>query len=224
MVVWSSLTRKRERTVWVETPTPPVFGKENGQRSPTWTDVLLWGVVGFLLSTNKEYGRLEIRAAVITVSDKGYAGQRQDLSGPALAEALVAMGATVVARTIVPDEEAQIERAMIEYADNLKVDLIMSTGGTGAAPRDRTPDATRRVIDREMPGLAELLRWQGYQKTPLAVLTRGIAGLRGQCLIVNLPGSPKAVREGMETLALVLPHAIQMMRGENLEHGAAPHA
>lgn len=220
MAVWSSLTSKRERTVWGETPTPPVFGKENGQRSPTWTDVLLWGIVGFLMSFSKEYGRLEMCAAVITVSDKGYAGQRQDLSGPALAEALVAMGATVVARTIVPDEEEQIARAMIEYADDLKVDLIMSTGGTGAAPRDRTPEATRRVIDREMPGLAELLRWEGYRQTPLAVLSRGIAGLRGRCLIVNLPGSPRAVREGMDALAPILPHAVQMARGEDLEHGA----
>ena len=167
---------------------------------------------------------MEIRAAVITVSDKGYAGQREDLSGPALVEALVAMGATVVARTIVPDDEEQIGRAIIEYADGLKIDLIISTGGTGVAPRDRTPEATRRVIDREMPGLAELLRWDGYQKTPMAVLSRGIAGLRGQCLIINLPGSPRAVREGMETLAPVLPHAIQMLRGENLEHGAARHA
>ncbi len=167
---------------------------------------------------------MEIRAAVITVSDKGYAGQRQDLSGPALTEALVAMGATVVARTIVPDDEEQIGRTMIEYADVLKVDLIVSTGGTGPAPRDRTPEATQRVIDREFPGLAELVRWEGYRKTPRAVLSRGIAGLRGQCLIINLPGSTRAVREGMEALAPVLPHAIQMMRGENLEHGAARNA
>ena len=162
---------------------------------------------------------MNIRAAVITVSDKGYAGEREDVSGPTLVEALVGMGATVVERTIVPDEEEQIIAAMTSYADNLRVDLIVSTGGTGAAPRDRTPEATRQVIDREMPGIAEMLRWEGCKKTPLAVLSRGIAGLRGKCLIINLPGSPRAVREGMDILAPILPHAIQMMRGENLEHG-----
>lgn len=162
---------------------------------------------------------MTIRAAVITVSDKGYAGERQDSSGPLLAEALQAMGAEVIEKTIVPDEPDMITRTLVILADEKRVDLIVTTGGTGAAPRDRTPEATRSVIEREMPGLAEVLRFQGYKQTPLAVLSRGIAGIRGRCLIVNLPGSPQAVREGMAVLAPILPHAVQMMRGEQLEHG-----
>ena len=163
---------------------------------------------------------MRIRAAVITVSDKGYAGEREDLSGPALAEALREMGADVQGPIIVPDEPEMISAAMVRFADLDKVDLIMTTGGTGAAPRDQTPEATRMVIDREMPGLAEVLRFRGYLKTPRAVLTRGIAGLRGRCLIINLPGSTRAVREGMETLSEILPHAVQMAQGEDLEHGS----
>jgi molybdenum cofactor synthesis domain-containing protein len=166
---------------------------------------------------------MEIRAVVITVSDKGYAGLREDTSGPALAEALRALGASIVGQAMVPDEREQIATLLRQHACSGVVDLIVTTGGTGAAPRDVTPEATREVIEREMPGLAELLRWEGYKKTPLAVLSRGIAGLCGRCLIVNLPGSPRAVREGMETLAGVLPHAVQMARGENLEHKGEAH-
>jgi len=157
-------------------------------------------------------------AAVITVSDKGYAGQRQDASGPLLATRLQALGAEVREQLLLPDEPDQIAREMARLADEAGVDLIMTTGGTGAAPRDHTPEATLQVIDRSMPGLAELLRWEGYRKTPLAVLTRGVAGLRGRCLIINLPGSPRAVAEGMDALAAVLPHAIQMAQGRDLEH------
>jgi len=159
-----------------------------------------------------------IRAAVITVSDKGYRGERADASGPLLADLLRKMGALVVQQTIVPDERAEIERALVQLADEARVDLIVTTGGTGPAPRDVTPEATRAVIEREMPGLAEALRADGYRRTPLAVLSRGAAGIRGQTLIVNLPGSPKAVREGMEVLAPILPHAIQMLRGKETEH------
>ena len=164
---------------------------------------------------------MTIRAAVITISDKGYAGERQDASGPLLAEALRAMGAEVVEQTIVPDEPDMIARTLITLADEKHLDLVVTSGGTGAAPRDRTPEATRSVIEREMPGLAEVLRFQGYRQTPLAVLSRGIAGIRGRCLIVNLPGSPRAVREGMAVLTPILPHAVQMIRGEHLEHGDA---
>ena len=163
---------------------------------------------------------MRISAAVITVSDRGYAGQREDVSGPVLADALREMGAEVLGPLIVPDEPAMISEALVRFADQDQVDLIVTTGGTGAAPRDQTPEATRTVIDREMPGLAEVLRFQGYQRTPRAVLSRGIAGLRGRCLIVNLPGSTRAVREGMETLSTILPHAVQMARGEDLEHGS----
>ena len=159
-----------------------------------------------------------IRASVVTVSDKGYAGEREDVSGPLLANLLRKMGAEVVSQTIVPDEQAEIKRVLITLADEAQMDLVVTTGGTGPAPRDVTPEATRAIIEREVPGLAELLRFEGYRKTPLAVISRGVAGIRGRTLVVNLPGSPKAVREGMETLAPILPHAIKMLRGVNTEH------
>ncbi|HDD25229.1 MAG TPA: MogA/MoaB family molybdenum cofactor biosynthesis protein [Chloroflexi bacterium] len=159
-----------------------------------------------------------IRAAVVTVSDKGFAGEREDVSGPLLAELIRKTGGEVIAQTIVPDELDQIANTLIELADGQEVDLIVTTGGTGPAPRDQTPEATWMVIEREMPGLAELLRFEGYRRTPLAVISRGVAGIRRQTLIVNLPGSPKAVREGMETLSAVLPHAIKMLRGRDTEH------
>ncbi|MGB9777622.1 MAG: MogA/MoaB family molybdenum cofactor biosynthesis protein [Anaerolineae bacterium] len=158
------------------------------------------------------------RAAVVTVSDKGYTGEREDVSGPLLADLLSAAGAEVVAQIIVPDEPEQIQRALVHLADNLKVDVVLTTGGTGFTPRDHTPEATRAVLEREAPGLAEVLRWEGYRRTPQAILSRGVAGLRGRTLIVNLPGSPRAVREGMEVLGPILPHAVQMARGENTEH------
>lgn len=164
---------------------------------------------------------MRIRAAVITVSDKGYAGEREDVSGPRLAAALREMGAEVLCEKVVPDLAEQISDTLAGLADEAGVDLIITTGGTGPAPRDCTPEATQAVIDREIPGIAEALRFEGYKKTPFALLSRGIAGLRGRCLIVNLPGSPRAVSEGMEILAPILPHAIQMARGENLEHGGA---
>jgi len=160
-----------------------------------------------------------IRVSIVTVSDKGYAGEREDASGPLLADLLRQMGAEVVRQKIVPDEQPEIERALIVLADDARVDLIVTTGGTGPAPRDVTPEATRAVIEREMPGLAEVLRFEGYRQTALAVISRGVAGIRGQTLIVNLPGSPRAVREGMETLAPILPHAIKMLRGVDTEHG-----
>jgi molybdenum cofactor synthesis domain-containing protein len=128
------------------------------------------------------------------------------------------MGAEVVRQFILPDEPDQVAAALTELADGGEIDLIMTTGGTGAAPRDRTPEATLKVIDRHMPGLVEILRLEGYKKTPFAVLSRGVAGLRKQCLIVNLPGNPNAVRDDMDILNSLLPHAIQMAKGEHLEH------
>lgn len=164
-----------------------------------------------------------MRAAAITISDKGSAGEREDTSGPLLANALQSMGSKVVYRGIVPDEPAQIAELLIDLADNQGIDLIVTTGGTGLAPRDRTPEAMSKVIEYQVPGIAEVLRFDGFSKTPLAVISRGIAGVRGRCLIVNLPGNPKAVAEGMETLTPILPHAVQMLRGENLEHGDHHH-
>ncbi|NLX37291.1 MAG: MogA/MoaB family molybdenum cofactor biosynthesis protein [Chloroflexi bacterium] len=156
-----------------------------------------------------------MRAAVITISDKGYQGVRKDASGPLLAEQLGRI-AEVVERVLVADEPAMISEALIRLAE--QVDLVITTGGTGLAPRDQTPEATLAVIDRPVPGISELLRAQGTLKTPMASLSRGVAGLRGRCLIINLPGSLRAVAEGMETLLPILPHAVQMAQGIDLEH------
>ena len=170
-----------------------------------------------------------IRAAVITVSDKGAAGLREDVSGPLLQELLRGMGAEVVHYAIIPDEKEQIQGLLRRLADAPKgpgqdhVELIVTTGGTGPAPRDVTPEATLGVVERQMPGLAEIVRMEGYRKTPRAVISRGVAGIRGGTLIVNLPGNPKAVRDGMEVLTPILPHALQMLRGEDLEHHADGH-
>ncbi|HHX63283.1 MAG TPA: MogA/MoaB family molybdenum cofactor biosynthesis protein [Chloroflexi bacterium] len=166
---------------------------------------------------------MSIKAAVVTVSDKAHAGRREDRSGPLLVEWLRDTGFDVVVSTVVPDNREQIARLLCELADETGVDLVITTGGTGAAPRDVTPEATRDAMEREMPGLAELLRWEGYRRTPYAVLSRGVAGIRKGTLMVNLAGNPKAVREGIEILQPVLPHALQMLRGENLEHGTGSH-
>jgi molybdenum cofactor synthesis domain-containing protein len=156
----------------------------------------------------------QIRAAVVTISDKGFRGEREDISGPLLSRLTTEMGAQVVTAHIIPDEQEQIAALLTRLADSGEVDLILTTGGTGPTPRDVTPEATRAVIEREMPGLSELLRWDGYRRTPFAVLSRGVAGIRGRTLIVNLPGSPKAVQEGMEVLAPLLPSAIALIKDE----------
>jgi molybdenum cofactor synthesis domain-containing protein len=160
----------------------------------------------------------QIRACVVTVSDKGFAGEREDVSGPLLAALLRQMGAEVLSQTIVPDELEEISRILTRLADEVQVDLIVTTGGTGLAPRDVTPEATRAIVERDVPGLAEVLRFEGYRRTPLAVISRGVAGIRGLTLVINLPGNPKAVREGMETLTPILPHTIRMLRGVDTEH------
>jgi molybdopterin adenylyltransferase len=167
---------------------------------------------------------MSIRAGVMTISDTGHAGERDDVSGPLLVELLQEMGAEVAVQTIVPDEPERIREALIRWADEEGLDLVLTTGGTGFTPRDHTPEATRAAIEREVPGLAEVLRFEGYRRTPLAVISRGVAGIRGRTLIVNLPGSPKAVREGMEVLVPILPHAIRMLRGVDTGHGEETHA
>lgn len=159
----------------------------------------------------------KIRAVVVTVSDRSARGEREDTSGPLLRDLLTQMGAHVIASYIIPDERAQIAALLTRLCDD--ADLIVTTGGTGPAPRDVTPEATRDVVEREMPGLAELLRWDGYRRTPFAVLSRAVAGIRGRTLIVNLPGSPNAVREGMEVLAPLLPAAIALIKNEEPQDG-----
>ncbi len=155
-----------------------------------------------------------IRAAVVTVSDRSFRKERADASGPAVAARLAALPAVVDQRVVVPDEAAVIRRALLHFCDVLGLDLIVTTGGTGVDPRDVTPDATRDVIDREVPGMAEAMRAQSQRTVPTAMLSRAVVGVRGKTLIVNLPGSPGGAVENLDVLLPVLPHAIGKIRGE----------
>ena len=152
-----------------------------------------------------------ITVAVLTLSDKGAEGNREDLSGPMIGEMLKGIGAEVKYYGILPDEKGIIEEKLREYSE--KVDLILTTGGTGLSPRDVTPEATREVIEREIPGIAEAMRVEGLKKTPRSMLSRAVAGVRGKALIINLPGSPKAVQESLGVILDVLPHAIEKIKG-----------
>ena len=161
-----------------------------------------------------------VRAAIITISTKGAAGQRADESGPAMRDALTAAGHDVIHSDLVPDDAAGIATAILS-AVRAGANVVLTSGGTGLSPNDVTPEATRRVIDREVPGIAEALRARSLEKTPHGMLSRGIAGAVGPTLVVNLPGSPRAVRESLEVLLPVLPHAIELLAGESGETGHA---
>ena len=159
------------------------------------------------------------RAGVLTLSDQGARGERTDTSGPAIYQRLTALGLTVEHTAVIPDDPQTIETTLRQWvADGLQ--LILTTGGTGLGPRDHTPEATRRVIDREAPGIAELIRSAGLAHTPMAALSRGIAGIAERTLIINLPGSEKAVRENLDALEPILPHALELIRGQT-EHQSA---
>jgi molybdenum cofactor synthesis domain-containing protein len=154
------------------------------------------------------------RYAVLTLSDRGAAGQRADAAGPVVTELLeAALDLECVAREIRPDDRQHIEQALVELCDERLCDLVVTTGGTGLSPRDVTPEATRAVIDREVPGMAEAMRAAGLRHTPRAMLSRGLCGQRGHSLIVNLSGSPKAVREQLEALVPALDHALETATG-----------
>jgi molybdopterin adenylyltransferase len=159
-----------------------------------------------------------INVGILTVSDKGSRGQRQDKSGEVIREIVTGMGGVVVDYKVVPDEREIISASLIAWADGGKVDIVFTNGGTGLARRDVTPEATLTVIDRGVPGIAEAMRAKSITITPTAMLSRATAGLRGQCLIVNLPGSPKAVRECLEAILPALPHAVEIIREEVTEH------
>jgi len=158
-------------------------------------------------------------AVVITVSDSCARGEREDLSGPCARDILRRQGFACDEVRVVPDEHTAIVAALRELCGRGGVRLVVTTGGTGLAPRDVTPEATRAVIDREVPGIAELVRAEGARRNPRAVLTRGVAGLAGGVLIVNLPGSVKGVTEGLEALAAVLPHALEVAGGDAFRCG-----
>jgi molybdenum cofactor synthesis domain-containing protein len=157
---------------------------------------------------------------ILTISDKGFIGERQDKSGEAIREILSALDVAVVNYDIVPDEKDLIVEKLVKWADADDLDVVFTTGGTGLTPRDVTPEATLAVVDRIVPGFAEAMRTESLKKTPHAMLSRAVVGTRGKCLIVNLPGSPKAVRECLEAILPALPHAVETLKGQAGECGA----
>ncbi|MDO9573547.1 MAG: MogA/MoaB family molybdenum cofactor biosynthesis protein [Candidatus Contubernalis sp.] len=153
-------------------------------------------------------------AAVLTASDRGARGEREDKSGKVIEEIVQRLGGKVLESALVPDDPQSIREKLIYFADQLKAEVILTTGGTGLSPRDNTPEATLSVIEKVVPGLAEVMRAESLKKTPHAMLSRAVCGVRGSSLIINLPGSPKAVRECLEVIQPALPHAIELMKGK----------
>jgi molybdopterin adenylyltransferase len=158
-----------------------------------------------------------IKVAILTVSDKGSRGERQDMSGPAIEKLVKKIKAKIIDYDILPDNKVKIKRKLISLSK--KADLILTTGGTGVSPSDVTPDATKEVIRYEIPGMAEAIRAASLKKTPYAMISRAVAGVRGEALIINLPGSPKAVRETLSVILPVLPHTIAKINGSTEECG-----
>ena len=162
-----------------------------------------------------EEAGMSLRFGILTVSDRSARGERPDLSGPALVELVRSHGWTVGQVAVLADELDDLRNLLIAWADGGGLDVILTTGGTGFSPRDHTPEATRLVIQREAPGLAEAMRSESHKDTPHAMLSRAVAGIRGRTLIVNLPGSPKAAQENLRVILPVLPHAVELLRGSS---------
>jgi len=157
-------------------------------------------------------------SGILTISDKGWRGERYDESGKVISNSLSVLDSHVVKYEVVPDEVDVIASKLREWADGGSVDVILTTGGTGLGPRDVTPEATLSILDRVVPGFAEAMRAATFSITPFAILSRAIAGVRGKCLIINLPGSPKAVRECLQVILPAIPHAVEIIKGEVTEH------
>jgi molybdenum cofactor synthesis domain-containing protein len=158
-----------------------------------------------------------VRVAVLTMSDKGSRGEREDASGQLICEMVKEISGEVITHEVIPDEQDIIEERLKHFADILKADVIITTGGTGVSPRDITPEATRNVLEKEIPGLAEVMRAEGCKKTIRAAISRGLVGIRGRSLIINLPGSPKGVKEGLNVILSTIPHVIEKMQGDEAE-------
>lgn len=158
-----------------------------------------------------------ITVGILTLSDKGARGEREDLSGVEIKRLVADIPAEVKAYEVIPDEKFLIKDKLIEYADELGLDVIITTGGTGVSPRDVTPDATLEVIDKEIPGMAEVMRFESLKKTPRAMISRAVVGLRGRTLIINLPGSPKGVRENLSAILPAISHAVEKIKGDPSE-------
>jgi molybdopterin adenylyltransferase len=161
---------------------------------------------------------MSYRIGILTTSDKGAEGERLDTSGDAIREMVASLKATVERYEVVPDDKETIAARLREWSDEQGLDLILTSGGTGLAPRDVTPEATLAVVERLVPGMGELMRQEGLRHTPMAMLSRAVAGVRGRTLIVNLPGSERGVRQSLEGLLPVLPHALETLRGEAGDH------
>jgi molybdenum cofactor synthesis domain-containing protein len=157
---------------------------------------------------------MQLRFGILTVSDRSAHGERPDLSGPALVELVTTLGWSVARTAIIADDLVALREVLSAWADGGEVDIILTTGGTGFAPRDVTPEATRAIIEREAPGLAEAMRVESLKVTPRAMLSRAVVGIRGKVLIINLPGSPKAAMENLQVVIPVLAHAVELLREE----------
>ena len=163
-------------------------------------------------------GETPIRVGILTVSDGCAAGVRKDRSGDAVAAWVAERGFEATARAVVPDQVSRIASVLLEWCDGLRLDLVVTTGGTGFGPRDVTPEATWPLLHREAPGISEAIRLRGREKTPYAALSRGLAGMRGTTLVVNLPGGTGAVKDGLEVLDPLMGHAVALLRGETPPH------